>query len=85
MWNGTTTDQAITITIVIVVCYISDGDVVPPSPRSIVGALKGIEPVDETSSLDGSMIDAMVLLGLHFSIVWNTEPTRIRVMATGPK
>jgi hypothetical protein len=26
-----------------------------------------------------------MILGLHFFVVWNTEPTEIRVMAAGPK
>jgi hypothetical protein len=50
------------------------------------GAWKRIKPVDETSSTeDGWTIDMTVLLGLHFSIVWNTELTEIRVMVASPK
>ena len=45
-------DRAITITIITAVYYISDGYVVPPLSESIVGALKGIKLVDETSSPD---------------------------------
>jgi hypothetical protein len=48
-------------------------------------AWKGIEPVDETSSIDGWTIDAAVLLVFLFSVVLKVEPTKIRFMAAGPK
>ena len=31
------------------------------------------------------MNDTTVLLGLHFSVVWNAELSEIHVMVTGPK
>jgi hypothetical protein len=41
--------------------------------------------VDETSSIDGWTIDAVVLLVFLFSVVLKVEPTKIRFMAAGLK